>query len=166
MTHRYVCSGRTFPNGPSNSRVGCDRRSPRTVQVAYGHATGPYHFHEFEYLNIHWSGNPTTGHNVRCNWNLDLADYPGSGLDINVNVQSVLGGLGGFTLQVDFRGGFPVVHQVYQHGPVDWIHWEDFLDGQNLDFIGLGSPGPWILEEQVVLRLGTYERLPPDTCLV
>lgn len=83
---------------------------------------------------------------------------------INVNVRPVLIPPVGFTLQAIFSGGFPVVNQVFQYGPVEWIHWEDFHTGVDLFYVGIGDPGPWITEEQVVLRLGHYDRLPADFC--
>lgn len=166
MPPRYRCTGRVFPNGPATSRVGCDRRSPHSIQVSYADGNGPYHFHEFERLNLHYTGQSVFGRDPRVNWNLDQAEYPGQGLEINAAIERGPDPDNPFTLRVDFKGGFPVVHQVYEWGPLPWIHWEDFLTEQELPYSGAGSPGPWIVSDVVVVRIAKYADLPADICIL
>lgn len=162
---RFICSGRTFPNGPAHSRVGCTRRSPRVLQVRFEQANIP-EWNEYAgmWVNLFFTGNPLPGLDPTCNWNLQ--EDPGhGGLDINLNVQRTFLGPP-YRVQVDYKhGAFPVIHQVYETDPADWIDWELFLSPQTLNIVSVSTPGPLILTNWIEVRIGTYDLIPANTCL-
>lgn len=164
MPFRFRCTGRVFPNGPAISRVGCDRRSPMVVQVMWLQGSQPaYSEQSGVWLNAYFSGIETFGLNPVTNWNVDNAETPG--VHVNVRIQYTTAGDGAFELDVLIGNGMSAPEQLYTEGFVPWVHWEDFLDFRTLPYVpGVEPPGPYILDEVVSVRIGTYARIPANTC--
>lgn len=166
MPFRFWCSGRTFPNSPAIGRVGCDRRAPMVVQVRWLHGIQPaYSPYDGVWMNCYFSGNETFGRDPVTNWNVDNAEQPG--VHVNVRIQRRIHPSHPFELDILIGSGASGPDQFYTEVWQPWITWEDYLDAVDFPYIpGVEPPGPYIGDETVALRIGTYDRIPANTCKV
>jgi hypothetical protein len=136
------------------------------VQVQWLHGSQPaYSEQSGVWLNAYWSGNETFGQDPVSNWNVDNSETPG--VHVNVRIQRRIHATDPFELDVLIGNGLSGPDQIYTNGWVPWITWEDHLELVSLPYVpGVEPPGPYILDDAIFVRLGTYGRLPVNTCKV
>lgn len=166
MAALFRCTGRVFPNGPANSRVGCTRRSPRVFQVRFQSAIWhQYQQYENVWLNVYWSGNDTFGRDPRCNWNLDEFEFPGA--DVNLQISSANPPLPRFQSIVTYQffdGASK--DQLYTPGFFDFITWEDYLVTQQWPCTQDPVDRLVLNDDFIDVRIGKYADLPADICIL
>lgn len=125
----------------------------------------PWVFYQHIFVLCRWAGNPTTGLNPRCNWNVDEGEFPGLSLNLSLQWNGLANDT--FFLRADFKdNGDPVRHQFYRSDDLDQVNWESFETEFSLMWEGVGDPGPMLIEDHVEIKVLHYEDLPANFCLV
>lgn len=161
------CLGRNYPEGPITHRVGADKRSPYYLQVKFETAgIEQYEPYAGQWVLLLASPLVDTGLNPRVNWNTE--EVPGP-FHVNGYVSWGTELDDRFYLNLDFQARFdPVWHCHYQSDPEKAIRWhERFFPeaGEELFFVAFSGPQRTVDDATVRLRIGTYDRIPANSCL-
>jgi len=160
------CSGRNYPNGPTVSRVGFKDRSPYVFQAKYLTGIGAIPIAQQNiWHNCMFSGAVGFGLNPRTNWNVTPVI---SNFVLNVS-QRWDGPTNQFRIVVEVQtGGFAGIRR--SSFATDWGDDIDAslfsgVDGASLLPIASGFP-PTVADDFISLRLGEYQFLPADSCIL
>lgn len=157
------CTGRHYPNAPGEAKTGsAERGPPHFLQVRFFEGINVYEPFNGEWLTCQWTGTPFTGWNPAGNWN--WVDSPG--ISQNINISNGIFSLV-FRFMVDFRAfiSFQQYHNRFIPVPFrPYFEWPPSAEFE-CEFHSFLGPERLILDEVITMRVGTYDRIPPGSCL-
>lgn len=136
------------------------------VQVRFFQALWhPYIAWEGVWLNCYWSPSFEVGRNPRVNWNVDFSEQP---LDVNVRITQ-FGPLNAFDYGCLIQDtDVPRHDALFSFAtPQSWIEWEQYVAAVQF-WPNTQEPENRrvVADDFLAVRIGTYERIPADTCEV
>lgn len=157
------CTGRHYPNAPGAAKTGtAERGPPHFLQVRFFEGTEVWEPHNGEWLTCQWTGTAFTGWNPPGNWN--WVDSPG--ISKNINISNGIFSIA-FRFMVNITAFINFVGP-YQNRFIPpfqpWFEWPPTVEFE-CEFHSAIGPNRLIFDDFITMRIGTYDRIPPDSCL-
>lgn len=154
-----------YPNAPVTAKTGCiGRLPPHFFQAKFETAGFPF-YAPFAGLwhTAAWSGTVGTGENRRNNWNGPQGDQ----FNVRVYVEwDAVFNLFNLRLDWEWQSGFNFWRTTYGDDGYQGIDWQNLNPEEPLlNFLVFQGSGRLVTDERCTLRIGTYARIPADSCL-
>jgi hypothetical protein len=163
MAEQFRCVGRRYPNAPERTIAGCLARvPPRIFAHTPSRLTGEFaHLNGVELFAYHSGGPIPNPWILRQNWVWNDE----TGLHRQVIVWTDIDHSNFVRLHCEYRREFPTVGAHRRYSTLffpGFDEWNDF----HLQLSSVSGNWAWGGEpEEVQLRIGTYDRIPADTCI-